>query len=157
MFLDIFSIPINYFRTIAQTPAIADPTKYIMLYSINDYNCIIKFLDNIVIIQENRIVVSDASTPLRASIPCTNTSRYIELDQTSSKFTLWCGLDEQVWQDIMNNLNPELFEIKSFLAWKASAYPDDDRLLVQHVVNYMYSLGKFRLDKAKRRAVYRTF
>lgn len=150
MIFDIFSIPVQYFKQLANSSS--SPLEYnnILVFILNNKNCLIRFYDNIVIVQDGKIIVLDISTPLQPLLPCSNTARYIELDQKENKFTLWCGSSFEKWEKIMENIKPEIIPIKDFLIWKTLYYKDDERILIQHVINYIYSLGFFIIESDKR-------
>lgn len=131
------SIIVEFFRkfTKSQLP------DAILVYNFKDTD-IITFLDNMVIIQDNRIVILDSSAPL--NLVCSNSARYIELSQNNFDFTAYCGLDANVWSKLIAQSIPTALTYSDFMEWKHSSYPHDSRVLIQHVINYVYSLGFIR-------------
>lgn len=131
------SIIVEYFRkfTNIQLP------NAILVYNFQNSD-IISFLDNLVIIQDNRIVLLDPSAPL--TLVCSNSARYIEMSMRNFEYTAYCGQDSSVWSKLIAQSIPTALAYTDFVEWKKSSYPDDTRVLIQHVINYVYSTGLIR-------------
>lgn len=145
MILDILSIPIQYVKALVTRPQATDG---LFLYVIDEYNVFVLFQQNWIFIQNETIAYLDQSSPLQSAITCDNPSRYVVFDQTKLVYTLYCGQNESFWDNI-KMLNPYFIPIQDVIEWKKRVYPEDQRLLIQHIINYLYSNGWFKITKKR--------
>lgn len=128
------SVLVEYFRrfTFTQLP------NSILVYNLGDTDIVV-FLDNVVIVQGGQVALIDSSAPLK--LACTNSTKYILMDRTKLQYTAYCGPDASVWTRVCAASTPVTLGFDKFIEWKRQAYPDDERILVEHVLNFVYSMN----------------